>query len=126
MDSGSVESYLSSHHDDQLGSCGQSCNTEKNGEVPQLIAATPGAAFDVLLYPNPFSEQFHIQVRSASSDQINVRLLDLTGKVINETLGVQAGDEMKLGSDLAPGVYLVEVTQNDVTKVIKMVKQSTY
>ena len=102
MDSASVESYLASHPDDQLGSCGQSCSTEKEGEVPQLIAATPGAAFDVLLYPNPFSEQFHIQVRSANTDQINVRLLDLTGNVINETRGVQPGDEMKLGSGLAP------------------------
>ena len=125
MDSSSVAAYLASHPDDQLGSCGQSCNTEKDGEVPELLSGQ-GKEFDLLLYPNPFSDQFHIQVRSARTDQINIRLLDLTGKVINQTLGVQPGDEMKLGSDLAPGIYLVEVTQNDVTKVIKMVKQSTY
>jgi hypothetical protein len=134
MDVSSVASFLSSHPDDYLGSCGQSCSSDDGVAMPHLVSGSKMDAktgeimseFDVLLYPNPFNDQFHIKVQTESTSQVNLRVLDLTGKVIKESLGVQPGDEMLMGNDLASGVYLIQITQDDVVKVIKMVKQTTY
>jgi hypothetical protein len=116
-----VNHYLSQGA--QLGSCGQSCNSDKvDGTVAELSSSEATSGFALSVYPNPFSSQFHLIIQSESSERIDMRIYTLTGQLLTETNGVQANTEVTLGDQLSAGVYFVEVNQGEVKKVLRMVK----
>lgn len=121
VDDINVPYYL--NHGATLGSCGQVCGTAKDNEVeePALLAAQPG--FEVAMYPNPFESQFHLKVSSESKAPVEVKVFDMSGKLIHVEYGLGNNDDIMMGEQLAVGVYFVQVQQGETQKVIRMVKQ---
>ena len=78
--------------------------------------------FNVRVYPNPFSDQFRLSVSSSSDDNLEIRVFDVLGQLIENRRGVAFVTDISFGSKLARGVYLVEVTQGEKTQVIRVVK----
>ena len=114
-------SYLSSCSGDQLGSCGESCGGEKDLSVSTPQSGAP--EFDLVVYPNPFSTMFHLKIQTTSSEPIDMRVLNVTGQLIDEINNVEINTEIQLGEKLANGIYFVEVKQGDIRKVVRMVKE---
>ncbi len=126
--------YLQYVPDAHIGKCGQSCDnlhTEaessdgdgKDGSnAAQFIPGDGANGFALLVYPNPFSSQFHLHVITPGTDPINVRVMDVTGRVIMEQQNIAANSDVLTGEGLARGMYLVEVTQGNNRQVVKMTK----
>ena len=91
---------------------------------------TPGAsrmtgtkiAFDATAYPNPFTDNFEIALQSTSTLDVNVKVYDMTGRLL-EDRKVKSGAAIEAGSALPSGVYNVVVTQGAEVKSLRVVKR---
>lgn len=69
------------------------------------------------LYPNPNNGLFALSF--ASEQQRTISILDITGKVVYNTLSQE--QQIEISQDLTSGVYFVNVKAGDNSKVIKMI-----
>jgi len=97
-------------------------------ELSNVIAvAFTGQGGKVAVYPNPVHDRLNLLVHLPEASAVTVRILDATGRMVQESHhAVERGDQ-RLGLDaalLAPGAYLVQlagVAGNDLT-VARFVK----
>ncbi len=65
-------------------------------------------SFDVLLYPNPFTEG--IQLNISAPNQVNLVVIrDLMGRLITSYDKTVIGENMLIGQELTPGMYIIQV-----------------
>ena len=111
--------------------CGNSANkTAKLSNLALLCVArsiannsTANSNFEaVTLFPNPSSNEFSIRNNTASHQDIQYRLLDLNGKLLQQGK-LASGSTQHIGSQLKPGVYFIEFLQNGTRTIRKLVKQ---
>jgi hypothetical protein len=78
---------------------------------------------DISVFPNPFSSTFN--VATSFEGEVNVRIIDITGKLI-EQFDVDAGElaSKEFGQEYVPGMYHVTVTQEMNAKNFKVVKSN--
>lgn len=69
-----------------------------------------------VVYPNPFTD--HIDVKVGGS--FHYQVLNMEGRVVEE--GYSEG-RIELGDDLSKGLYMLKITQEDKTKLVKLVKE---
>jgi PKD repeat protein len=120
-----VEAYLAAHPNDRLGRCDQSCGSLKDGDgsTAQLIQDESKPGFELLLFPNPFKNQFHLVVESSDVDQlVNIRMFDAIGQLVVEKSEMAPNQDVVLGDNLLKGMYFAEITQGSVKKTIRIVK----
>jgi hypothetical protein len=84
--------------------------------IPQL------EAIDLTAYPNPFNNEINIKLNHPESETMNVRIFDMTGRIVSQSLKVNAYDVFTTGNDLRPGMFFVEVTQGGNRKVVTVIK----
>jgi hypothetical protein len=64
---------------------------QKFNKIDNFINIKRGS-FDAKIFPNPFKDQVGIEIYSKTNQDINVSILDLTGKVIeNKSITVNPG-----------------------------------
>jgi len=114
---------LSSCSGDQLGTCGESCGSQKDLQDPSTGSDKTVADFDLLVYPNPFNSMFHMRITTESNEPIDMKILNVAGQLIDEATNVETNTEIQLGDKLANGIYFVEIKQGDIRKVVRMVKE---
>jgi HYR domain/Secretion system C-terminal sorting domain len=85
-------------------------------------AAYTDQLFDCKVTPNPGSQYFNLQVTTASSEKIDVNLLDVSGQLLSK-LAVVKNQVARFGDDLRPGMYMIEVRQGGQSKILKVIKQ---
>ncbi len=120
-----VPAHVPLHGGDRLGRCEINCSfakTDETDNVPQLIYDETGEGFDILVYPNPFSSQFHITVETFSEERIDIRMFDVLGQIVAVQNGVEPNKDIVLGDGLSNGFYFIEVTQGGIKRVIRMTK----
>jgi len=72
--------------------------------------------------PNPTTQHFSLQVQSANNDKVEVRLFEISGKLIT-TMFTGGNSTLRFGNELKPGIYFIEIIQGQQHKTIKVVKQ---
>jgi len=77
------------------------------------------------VYPNPFVENFTVEVKATHQSAAMLTLIDITGKVaaqlqVNVNQGVNFIDFDK-AAHLIPGVYFLRIAQGDNTEIQKVV-----
>ncbi len=77
---------------------------------------------DLKVFPNPFSSQLHIHVESSSAERIDVRMFDVTGKLVAVYPNMEPDTDLRVGAELTSGAYFVEVQQGQFRKVVRVVK----
>ena len=117
-----VATHLPSHcPSDHLGSVGSTCGAggRESGEEETPVVITE---LTVNAFPNPFTNEVHVKITSNLTDNADVVLYDVTGRIM-ETKAAQAVDaEIILGQNLTSGIYIIEVKQGDASKKIKVVR----
>lgn len=100
------------------------------GDIRFELSLKPaaGAAADdlhVTMTPNPASDDVHISFTTAQKAQASVRVTDISGvSVYNKDLGTSKGGSVSVSlKDLAPGIYMVELTAGGKKVVQKLVKE---
>ncbi len=100
---------------------------DMSGSVPGINSKVSDEAESGLLLkgtvtPNPTAQHFNLQVQSANNGKVEVRLFDISGKLIS-TMYTVGNSTMRFGNELKPGVYFIEIIQGQQHKTIKVVKQ---
>ncbi len=84
--------------------CTQNCSVTVSGCNPLKLGSE-----DISIYPNPFNTSF--VVNYGGNDAIEVRILDVTGKLVHSYKGHD--NQINLGQELIPGLYFIQVYNND-------------
>ena len=109
---------------DHLGVCYGGCGTGAREE------ATPSAP--VLVWqdlamnagPNPFAGAITLNFEGAPTENITIRIYDLTGRILEQQDNQHPGTEITAGANLANGMYILEAVNGDQSKKIKIVKMN--
>jgi hypothetical protein len=104
---------------DPIGPYGKTCSITVPGAAR---IASHKNVFDAVAYPNPFAEYFNIDVTTSATEVINIRIYDMTGRLL-ENRDNKAGNEIQIGNSFPSGVYNVIVTQGDESKTLRVVKR---
>ncbi len=78
------------------------------------------------LFPNPAKNTLHIELDIAGTSDITVRILDMSGKQVMNSVNDKTGERFEGNlniSELAPGVYMIEVTDGKYTAVRGLIKE---
>jgi GEVED domain/Fibronectin type III domain/Secretion system C-terminal sorting domain/Bacterial Ig-like domain (group 2) len=80
--------------------------------------------FEALAYPNPFADNFKLDVKTNSELNIQVRVYDMIGKLVEDKM-INASDiqNFELGNNYPSGVYNVIVSQASNTKTLRVIKR---
>ena len=81
----------------------------------------PELPVNVEVYPNPSNDNFRVRLLSAAREKISARILDLQGREIKGMI-ISPGTWQTFGSELKPGVYMIEVIQSKNRIVRKLIK----
>ncbi len=119
------------HVCDHLGLCtgsgtqicgGPAAKDDESADEPMIQSGDDESGFIVRVQPNPFSNQFRMTVISDSDNNLEVRIFDVLGQLIQSKNSMPFDNTITLGSNLAKGVYLMEVTQGENTRVLRIIK----
>jgi len=75
---------------------------------------------DVSVFPNPFIE--YITIKPPSNNSYDIKIIDIQGKTVYKSNINNSLKEIDL-SGLSSGVYILNVRQDNIEKVIKLIKQ---
>ena len=81
---------------------------------------------DVLIYPNPTNGLFNITITGAVEDEVYIKIVDLTGRVVLENIHVLNTGINSIFADLrsyTPGLYLIHINDGEGTRVYKLIKE---
>jgi uncharacterized repeat protein (TIGR03803 family) len=92
------------------------------GLAKAIDGSNGNGLFDCKVIPNPTSNYFNLQIESASNEKIEMNLLDISGRLISKWNTVK-DKTFRFGENLKPGVYIVEVKQDEHQQMIKIIKQ---
>jgi hypothetical protein len=99
-----------------------------NGEIsysPVRKIETPGTRNDILVYPNPATSEIRILTQTQSDFPVNLRILTMEGRVLSNQKVAPAGGILNTRlsvSSLSAGIYLLELQDGTLRRVVKWVK----
>lgn len=83
---------------------------------------------NIFVYPNPFSNLFHLQFYLPHSGKLNIEITDVMGKLVKKIdleefpEGENRIDIMLNNEELSPGMYLLSITSEQGTVAKKLTK----
>jgi hypothetical protein len=93
-------------------------NDEGGGIVKAIIP------FKAVAYPNPFADNFMLDVKTSSSSNVNVKVYDMVGRLIEQKdVRVSEMESATIGGQYPSGVYNVVVSQEDSVQTVRVVKR---
>lgn len=90
-------------------------------DAGQNMTAT---ALAVSVMPNPAANNFNVVLQSMSNKPINLRVMDLTGRVVQRYGKLIPNQTISLGAWYYPGVYILQAKQGTETVTLKLIKTS--
>jgi parallel beta-helix repeat protein len=86
---------------------------------------TEAAKLMVKAYPNPSSHYFSVTTQGGStSEPMTLRVLDLSGRLLQVKTGITASSTLQIGQYLAAGSYILELIQGNKKVEQKVIKLS--
>ncbi len=97
-------------------------NTIPTLSMAQAQPVNKQQGLEIKVFPNPSSYEFALLVESGNKAQAHIRVIDISGKVTGAFLS-NPGQMLYFGQELKPGMYIVEVTQGNRRKTVKVIKK---
>jgi hypothetical protein len=98
------------------------CVTPTYSRTETPVIATPVAEpMTVSIYPNPTTTSYQLYVKSGNVSTFTARVFDMQGRLVN-TFKFSSMETIAFGSELKPGVYVVEVREGDKIKTLRVIK----
>jgi uncharacterized repeat protein (TIGR03803 family) len=91
-------------------------------DQPSVMFEEASRTIKLSAYPNPTSNQFTLKPGSSASGFVQVKVVDLAGRVVEVKNSVPSNRPFNIGSKYFPGVYIVEVRQGNETVRLKLIK----
>lgn len=114
-----------------FGPYGKVCTLTTQGGIgksapKQTLNDTSKSAinFNAVAYPNPFAENFKLDVQTNYTNDLQIRVYDMLGNLIDRKQ-VKTSDleTLTVGNDYASGVYNIIVIQGEDIQVLRVIKQ---
>jgi len=97
------------------------CPTAREEVVLQEVTKTP---FSVKAYPNPYSSAFQLDFTTTSESQVEIRVYDMIGKLIEtRQFSTAEMNNQEVGNSYPSGIYNVIVTQGENMKTLRVIKR---
>lgn len=104
-----------------FGDYGNSCEISV---VAPSIAKAVIVPFKATAYPNPFADNFMLDVKTTSQSIVNVKVYDMVGRIIEQReLRTSDLETTTIGNNYPSGVYNVVVAQEDNVQTVRVVKR---
>ena len=78
--------------------------------------------WNVSVMPNPFTNQTEIMISGIHGQKIMLRVIDMNGKELYRLNNVNSDKKIAIGENLALGVYILQIINNDEVLNYKIVK----
>lgn len=84
----------------------------------------PQTPFKIVAYPNPYAETFALDMESSSDRNVNVKVFDMIGKLVDEReISADVIEMQQFGDRYPSGVYNIIVTQGATVKTLRVIKR---
>jgi hypothetical protein len=104
------------------GAFGSPCTVTTSGGFARSSRSV--AVFDVKTYPNPFAENFKLDINTSGEESVSVKVYDMIGKLVeSKEISVSELGTQELGHLFPSGVYNVIVSQGENMKTLRVVKR---
>ena len=77
----------------------------------------------VKVLANVSSEDFILSTQSGRSGPLQFRVVDISGRVLEKRTNLPANGTLQVGQNYRPGIYFIEVRQENQIKKLKVIKQ---
>src|SRR5258705_10696054 len=95
-----------------------------NSNIIVMNEEDPDRSSIIRVYPNPSRSYFTVNIETTNSvDKISVRLIDVTGRVLEVKNNLSGSQTLRIGNNVRAGLYFAEIRQGSDTKQIKLFKQ---
>lgn len=107
------------------GTHGEGVFSAKLNNIGQIQTTQNNQAVNTHIFPNPFTDQIHIEQTAYSpSAKNNLRIYDMKGRLLLEQKFTGTKTTIFTGSlELDPGVYLMALNVNGTRNVKKIIKR---
>ena len=105
---------------------GESCSVTTFRDTSNFVKSMniDTTNFNVVTYPNPFTENFNLNLTSLSEEKVTVMVYDMTGKLLErKEVAPSELTELQIGTNFASGIYNVIVSQGTNTKSLRVIKK---
>jgi hypothetical protein len=123
VDESAVAEHLS--HGDFLGKCTQNCVAPNGGNAIAKTNETETAvskdSLRVKTWPNPSESNFTLQIFGNSNEEVAIRVLDISGKLLHTDRG-SVSKLYRFGELFVAGIYIVEIRQGKKQIRVKLMK----
>lgn len=96
------------------------CNAFSSSTQESITISS--SLLDGKVLPNPAYSEFTLSLKGNQNETVVVRVIDMYGNTVHLAKGLVT-DIYRFGNNFATGVYLVQVTQGNNVKTIRIVKQ---
>ena len=80
--------------------------------------------FSAKAYPNPFADNFLIDLTTESQSLVSIKVYDMVGRLVDSRESKASNlNSLAIGDQYPSGVYNVVVTQDEIVKTIRVVKR---
>ncbi|MFZ4107318.1 T9SS type A sorting domain-containing protein, partial [Flavobacterium sp.] len=96
----------------------------KVATCPLAKAEMASDDFKVVAYPNPYSSAFQLDFTTSSESQVEIRVYDMIGKLIEtRQFSTAEMNNQEVGNSYPSGIYNVIVTQGENMKTLRVIKR---
>ena len=74
--------------------------------------------------PNPSSTYFNLQLNGEAGSNIQIRVYDILGRVVETKISQPSMQTLRIGSHYKAGVYLVEIVKGTERQTIRLIKSN--
>jgi hypothetical protein len=105
-----------------FGDYGTACEiTVISSPTQKVVSDVP---FKATAYPNPFANNFMLDVKTTSQSVVNVKVYDMVGRLIEQReVSTSDLETTTIGNNYPSGVYNVVVAQADTFETVRVVKR---
>ncbi len=94
-----------------------------NTEFVSVLGVDDFAANDLIIYPNPAGNEFHVLIQNSNQTLQKVVIYDMLGKMLQQTNTLGASEVLIDLSELSTGIYAVEIITDSNRIVKKLMKK---
>jgi len=107
------------------GPIGHACVIKSPAAAREIATVANGKVeFSAMAYPNPFANNFVIDVKSRSEAVVELKVYDMIGRLVEQrSVGISDLVNSPIGDRYPSGVYNVIVTQGDEVRTVRVVKR---
>lgn len=99
------------------------CTITSPNALPRFTDAT-FSIFEANAYPNPFANNFKVELNTSSEENISLKAYDMLGRMVEaREANITDFDSQEIGNEFTSGVYNIIITQGENVKSLRVVKR---